>query len=309
MNKRTYTVSFDDKPERLDTYIAAKCDMTRSQIARQIKLGHIQVNNKVEKASFKVHSGDVIDIISPDEPDDILIPENVPLDIIWEDDSIVVVNKPPGMVVYPAAGNRSGTLMNALISQCRQLASIGAPLRPGVVHRLDKDTSGLIVLAKEDRAYYSLVEQFRERKIEKKYLALIYGMPKEKQGEINRVIGRSTSDRKKMSTKTKSGREAITHYNVMEVFGEASLVEVRILTGRTHQIRVHFASIGHAVLGDRTYGRKTSLRSGQRVIKFDRQMLHACSLKLHHPLSGESLEFTAPLPEDMEKAIEELKKI
>jgi 23S rRNA pseudouridine1911/1915/1917 synthase len=307
MNKLTYTVSFDDRPERLDSYIAAKCDMTRSQVLRLIKLGHVQVNNKIEKASCKVQAGDVIEITPPDEPDDILTPEDVPLDVIWEDDSIVVVNKPPCMVVYPAAGNRSGTLMNALISQCKKLSSIGAPLRPGVVHRLDKDTSGLIVIAKEDNAYYSLVEQFRERQIEKKYLALIYGVPKEKKGEINRVIGRSTSDRKKMSTKTKSGREAITHFKVMEIFGEASLVEVKILTGRTHQIRVHFASIGYPVLGDRTYGRKTSLRSGQRVIKFDRQMLHACSLKLHHPLSGEPMEFTALVPEDMEKAIETLK--
>ena len=211
------------------------------------------------------------------------------------------------MVVYPAAGNSAGTLMNALVSKCTISASAGAPLRPGIVHRLDKETSGIIVIAKDDNSYHDLVRQFKDREIEKYYLALLSGSLKENKGEINAAIGRSISDRKKMSTMTKKGKEALTKFEVIERFGPATMAKVRIITGRTHQIRVHFASIGNSVLGDRTYGRKTSLRIGNRTVPFRRQMLHAHTIKLRHPIKEKIMEFRAPIPDDMEKAIEALR--
>jgi 23S rRNA pseudouridine1911/1915/1917 synthase len=304
-----YTVSAEEIHERLDNFLSLKSDITRSGIQRLIKSGLAMVNGGVEKPGYKVKSGDIIEVIVPDEPDTILIAEDIPLDIIWEDDHMVVVNKPHGMVVYPAVGNRSGTLMNALAFRCKKLSPVGAPLRPGIVHRLDKDTSGLMVIAKDNITHYDLVDQFRDREIDKQYLALVFGNLKDKKGEINKSIGRSLSNRKKMSTKARRTKEAITQYEVVERFAFASLVRVRILTGRTHQIRVHFASIGHSVLGDSLYGKKVSLETSQAIIKFNRQMLHASSLKLKHPVTGEMQEFTAPMPEDMEEAIEKLKEL
>lgn len=210
------------------------------------------------------------------------------------------------MVVYPAAGHRTGTLVNALVSRCQRLASTGAPLRPGVVHRLDKDTSGLIIFAKDDPTYLNLCKQFKERQIIKHYMALIYGNPSRNQGEITFHIGRAISERKRMSTKTRKGKVAITRFEVIKHFKNASLIKVNPITGRTHQIRVHLAASGHPVLGDKTYGKKTSLIRGKRTINFPRQMLHAYSLKLRHPVTGNIMEFIAPMPEDMERVIEEI---
>ena len=303
MQKTVYNVSRETKTGRLDAFISSESGLTRSHIQKLIKQGLVTVNSHVEKAGYKIKEGNRVELTVPDEPEGRLVPEDIPLDIIWEDDYIIVVNKPPYMVIYPAAGNKSGTLMNALMSGCKKLSSIGAPLRPGIVHRLDKETSGSIVIAKDDMAYYDLVKQFKNKEIEKHYLALLYGGLKTDRGEIRTAIGRSVSDRKKMSTKTRRGKEAITRFEVLQRFNSATLAKVRILTGRTHQIRVHFASVGHPVLGDKTYGKKTSLKLKQKTINFSRQMLHACSLKLRHPATGKLLEFTAPMPEDMEKAI------
>ena len=304
-----YTVSAEEMNERLDNFLSLKSDITRSGIQRLIKSGLAMVNGGVEKPGYKIKAGDIIEVIVPDEPDTILIAEDIPLDIIWEDEHMVVVNKPPGMVVYPAVGNRSGTLMNALAFRCKKLSPVGAPLRPGIVHRLDKDTSGIMVIAKDNITHYDLVDQFREREIDKQYLALVFGNLKDEKGEIKKAIGRSRSNRKKMSTKARSGKEAITQYEVVERFGYATLVRVRILTGRTHQIRVHFASIGHSVLGDCLYGKKIRLETSQGIIKFNRQMLHASRIKLKHPVTGEMQEFTAPMPEDMQEAVEKLKEL
>ena len=304
-----YTISIDEMNERLDNFLSLRSDITRSGIQRLIKSGLAMVNGGVEKPGYKVKAGDIIEVIVPDEPDTILIAEDIPLDIIWEDDHMVVVNKPAGMVVYPAIGNRSGTLINALAFRCKKLSPVGAPLRPGIVHRLDKDTSGIIVVAKDNITHYDLVDQFREREIKKQYLALVFGNLKDEKGEIKKAIGRSWSNRKKMSTKARRAKEAITQYEVMERFGFATLLNVRILTGRTHQIRVHFASIGHPVLGDSLYGKKVRLEIGQGIIKFSRQMLHASSLKLKHHATGDHQEFIAPMPEDMQEALEKLKEL
>ncbi|MBI5664590.1 MAG: RluA family pseudouridine synthase [Nitrospirae bacterium] len=306
MKKNTYTVPAGTMPERLDTYITPLSNLTRSYIQRLIKEGAITVNSHCERARYTIREGDVIEVALHNEPDGTLAPEDIPLDILYEDQWMVVVNKPPDMVIYPAAGNKSGTLMNALVSRCDKLASVGAPLRPGVIHRLDKDTSGVIVIAKDDAAYHKLIAQFKERKVEKYYLALVFGSLKEQRGEIRTLIGRSRWNRKKMSVKTDRGKEAITKYEVIKRLRCASLVKVRIITGRTHQIRVHFAFRGHPVLGDRTYGKKTELPADGTVIGFPRQMLHACSIKLEHPAGGMPMEFTAPMPEDMEKAVKEL---
>jgi len=309
MRKCVYIAGQKNISERLDTFVSLKSGLTRSHIQKLIKHGLISVNSHTEKAGYKMKEGDRIGLTVPDEPEGILIPEDLPLETIMEDEHIIAVNKPPHMVIYPAAGNKSGTLMNVLAFKCRKLSSVGAPLRPGVVHRLDKDTSGVIVIAKNDGAYHSLVKQFKERQVKKHYMALLYGGLKENHGEIHSLIGRSASDRKRMSTKTRKGKEAVTQFRVIKKFKTATLAKVRIITGRTHQIRVHFASIGHPVLGDKTYGKKTSIKFKHKTIHFPRQMLHAYSLELKHPAGGDTMEFRAPMPEDMEKAIEELSSI
>jgi 23S rRNA pseudouridine1911/1915/1917 synthase len=309
MKKNIYKVSPEKSSERLDMFLSSECGLTRSRVKKLIELGAVTVNSHPKiKTSHKLRGNDQVELVIPDEPEGILIPEDIPLEIIWEDDHIIVVNKPHGMVVYPAAGNRSGTLMNALVSKCTISASAGGPLRPGIVHRLDKETSGAMVIAKDDLSYHGLVDQFKNREIEKHYLALLFGSLKEEKGEINRAIGRSLSDRKKMSTRTRKGKEALTRFEVIERLGPVTMAKVRIITGRTHQIRVHFASIGHPVLGDRTYGKKTSIRIGNITIPFRRQMLHAHTIKLRHPVNGDIMEFTAPVPEDMEKVITKLKQ-
>ncbi len=240
--------------------------------------------------------------------DEGLIPENIPINILYKDDALIVVDKPAGMVVYPAAGHSQGTLMNALAFHCSKLAATGGPLRPGVVHRLDKDTSGVMVVALNDKAYYHLTEQFKQRTINRRYSALVYGNFVQDEGEIALMIGRSATDRKKMSTRVKTGREAVTKWKVLKRFHNATLIQAKLGTGRTHQIRVHFASIGHPVLGDRTYGKKTEVekKGSKTTIRFPRQMLHAEVLGFIHPQHGEYLEFSSPLPEDMKKGIAEL---
>ena len=306
MKKESYPVDPESRPQRLDTFISTKCNLTRSYIQKLIREGMATVNSKKEKNSYRVRGGDLIELCISEQPKDSLSPEDIPLDVIWEDENIIVINKPPHMVIYPAPGNRSGTLMNALISRCSLLSSVGAPLRPGVVHRLDKDTSGVIVIAKNDPSYYHLAAQFKNREVEKEYLALLYGNLKPDRGEITAAIGRSVSDRKKMSIHIKSGKEAITRFEVVNRLGPATLAKVKILTGRTHQIRVHLASIGNPVLGDKTYGKKTHLRIGQKTVKFNRQMLHAQRLKITHPVNGDRLDFTSPIPEDMEEAVKDI---
>ncbi|MEW6420077.1 MAG: RluA family pseudouridine synthase [Nitrospirota bacterium] len=299
MQIKEITVQTSESGERLDTFLAKKTGITRSQIQRLIEKGNVLVNNKGISQNYRLKAKDLISLSIPDKETEGLIPEPIPLEILYKDEYLVVVNKPSGMVVYPAAGHTHGTLMNAISYHCKNLATRGGPLRPGVVHRLDKDTSGVMVLALNDEAYYNLIEQFRHRTINRRYIALIYGNLGEDEGEIALRIGRSESDRKKMSTRVKRGKEAVTRWKVLERFGNATLIEARLGTGRTHQIRVHFASTGHPVLGDRIYGKKT--------LSFPRQMLHAKLLGFTHPMTGGYLEFSAPVPEDMAQKIKELR--
>ncbi len=306
MAETTLHVEPEHAGKRLDLIASELSGLTRSQVQNLIVSEQLSVNRVSVKPNYKVRSGDSITICIA-EHEQSLLHENIPIEILFQDNSLIVVNKPAGMVVYPAAGHSSGTLMNAIAFHAEKLATVGGPLRPGVVHRLDKDTSGVMVIALDDNAYYDLVEQFRERTMNRKYRALVFGNLNEESGEITLRIGRSASDRKKMSTTSSSGKDAVTTWKVIERFHGATLIEAKLGTGRTHQIRVHLASIGHSVLGDRTYGSKTSLDLGRRKICFPRQMLHAELLGFTHPITKEYLEFRTPVPQDMEEKIIELR--
>jgi 23S rRNA pseudouridine1911/1915/1917 synthase len=307
MSQEKIIVQPEEKGERIDTFLAGKTGITRSQIQKLIGNGDILVNEKVVSQHYRVKLQDVISLRITEKKNEELVPEPIPVAILYKDNHLVVVNKPAGMVVYPAAGHGHGTLMNALSYACDHLASVGGPLRPGVVHRLDKDTSGVMVVALDDSTYYSLAEQFKERSINRRYGALVYGDLKENEGRIALNIGRSESDRKKMSTRSKRGKEAVTNWSVIARFTNAALIRVKLGTGRTHQIRVHFASIGHPVLGDRTYGKKIEIERDRSKVVFPRQMLHAELLGFIHPATGKYMEFSSPLPEDMVDKIGEMK--
>lgn len=290
--------------KRMDVFVAEETGLSRSQAQKLIEEGRALVGGSAVKSNYLVRAGDEIKITLPSKhPMDALMPEDIPVEILYRDEHIVVLNKPSDIVVYPAAGHERGTLMNGIAFHVGVPSAPGGPLRPGIVHRLDKDTSGVMVIALTDKAYYGLIEQFRERKVAKRYTALVWGRPKAEKGEIIAAIGRSRTDRKKMTTKTNRGKQARTVWEVLELLKDAALVGIRLETGRTHQIRVHFASEGHPVLGDRVYGKKTKLGH----VHFPRQMLHASRLGFIHPVTGQYMEFESPLPEDMKKAIVELR--
>jgi 23S rRNA pseudouridine1911/1915/1917 synthase len=300
--------SQEDISTRIDRFAADHTEITRSQIHKLIDDGLLLVNGRSVKPNYKIKVDDEVEITLPETPPDVLVPEDIPIDVLYSDEHIAVVNKPAGLVVYPAAGHPSGTLMNALRFRLGELTAPGAPLRPGVVHRLDKDTSGIMVVALSAEAYHGLVEQFSERQIKRSYVALLWGRLKGESGKIKLKIGRSMTDRKKMSVRTRKGKEAETSWDVLERFQIATLVRAKLSTGRTHQIRVHFASAGHPVLGDTTYGRKTSVElPGKRKLAFPRQMLHAKVLGFRHPVTGKKMRFTSPLPDDMQAALEALR--
>jgi 23S rRNA pseudouridine1911/1915/1917 synthase len=307
MQVKNIIVQPSEAGKRIDIFLSKKTGITRSQIQRLITQNNVLINSKEVSQNYRLKSKDLISINIPDKETEGLLPEPIPINILYKDEYIVVVNKPAGMVVYPAAGHGHGTLMNALFYHCKKLAAVGGPLRPGVVHRLDKDTSGVMVIALNDEAYYNLIEQFKHRTINRKYIVLVYGNLKEDEGVIALRIGRSESDRKKMSTRMRRGKEAVTKWKVLKRFGKATLVEARLGTGRTHQIRVHFASIGHPVLGDRTYGKKVEIEAkDKKKILFPRQMLHAELLGFTHPSTGKYLELSSPMPEDMAERINDL---
>ena len=274
----------------------------------------IHLNQKPTKPSAHLKAGDMITGTIPDPKPLSLEPEPLPLTILYEDPSIILIDKPSGMVVHPAPGNLSGTLVNALIYHCKDLAGINGVLRPGIVHRLDKDTSGVMVVAKDDEAYHHLIKEFKNRVVEKVYLAIAYGPFNKEEGIIDSVIGRHPSERKRMSTRTRKGRPAVTRWKVVERFDGFTFLEILPQTGRTHQIRVHLSSIGHPLLGDPLYGRKG--RPGTIhdpvlkgcVERMGRQALHAHRLGFTHPRTGERVEFVSPLPDDMRDVLAWLRK-
>lgn len=301
-----FKVSDKEKNIRVDLFLSQKnIGLSRSQIKKIIENGHVLSGKYPLKAKHRIKDGELIKVIVQPAKKLNVEPENIPLDIVYEDASVIVINKPPGMVVHPAAGNYSGTMVNALLYHCKDLSGIGGVERPGIVHRLDRDTSGLLMVAKNDLSHQKLTTQLQQRTIVRKYIAIVHGVIKEDSGMIDKEIGRHTKDRKKMSTITNKGRMAVSNFRVINRFSEASLVEVSLKTGRTHQIRVHLSSIGHQVLGDKVYGRK-KISQLESVIK--RQALHATVLGFQHPVTNKYLEFKAPLPDDIQEAIIKLEK-
>ena len=294
-------VNENDKGKRLDIYIAENFnELSRTMIKKLIESNNILVNDKSEKVSYKVQANDNISIDIPEAKETKLKAQEIPLDIIYEDSDIIVVNKPKGMVVHPANGNPDGTLVNAILSICKNsLSGIGGELRPGIVHRLDKDTSGLIIVAKNDKAHINMSEQIKERNVKKTYIALVRGNVPEEEATINMPIGRSTKDRKKMAV-TKNGKQAITHFKVLKRYSKYTLLEIKIETGRTHQIRVHMAEIGYPVVGDVVYS------NGKNEFGIEGQMLHAYKLEFMHPITNKHMELTAPLPQYFEEILKKL---
>ena len=294
-------VNENDKGKRLDIYIAENFnELSRTMIQKLIESNNILVNDKSEKVSYKVQANDNISIDIPEAKETKLKAQEIPLDIIYEDSDIIVINKPKGMVVHPANGNPDGTLVNAILSICKNsLSGIGGELRPGIVHRLDKDTSGLIIVAKNDKAHINMSEQIKERNVKKTYIALVRGNVPEEEATINMPIGRSTKDRKKMAV-TKNGKQAITHFKVLKRYSKYTLLEIKIETGRTHQIRVHMAEIGYPVVGDAVYS------NGKNEFGIEGQMLHAYKLEFMHPITNKHMELTAPLPQYFEEILKKL---
>jgi len=298
--------------KRADVVLSAFLSgLTRSQIKKLIDNNRIIVQGRTIKPSTKFDEGDVVQIALPDPEPLGLEPEDLSIELLYEDESIVVVDKPAGMTVHPGAGVNNGTLVNALLFKCKDLSGIGGKIRPGIVHRLDKYTSGVMVVAKNDQAHNSLVGQFKAREVKKKYIALVEGNVEGDSGVFESEIGRHPTNRIKMSSQAKAGRASVTKWKTLERYGPATLVESEPRTGRTHQIRVHFSESGYPLLADKVYGSK---RTKNDVLKrasklMGRQALHARELGLKHPLTGESLQFKAPLPGDMERTLEYLRRL
>ena len=295
---KTFHITENLQNIRLDKAVTVLDEsLSRTAIQRLLQEQYILVNGKMQKSSYKVQVGDVITVeeVQPKEID--LKPQEIPLEIIYEDSDIIVVNKPKGLVVHPANGNPDGTLVNAIMAICKDsLSGIGGKIRPGIVHRLDKDTSGLLMIAKNDKAHINLSEQIKNHEVKKTYIAIVRGVVKENQATINMPIGRNEKDRKKMAV-TKKGKEAITHFKVLKRFHDYTVLEVNIETGRTHQIRVHLAQIGYPCIGDETYS------SGKNRWGIKGQALHAKSLEFKHPITEKKMKLEAELPEYMKKLI------
>jgi 23S rRNA pseudouridine1911/1915/1917 synthase len=310
----TLTVAAADAGTRLDKYLTTCLpDLSRAQVQRLIQQGHVRLSAAVPEASLRVRPGEVITLSIPPPQPSHLRAENLALDIVYEDEALLVIDKPPGLVVHPAPGHASGTLVNALLFHCQTLSGIGGEERPGIVHRLDKDTSGLLLVAKHDRSHRHLAEQLKTRQLQRRYVALVRGQPRQRQGTIEAPIGRHPQQRQKMAVVASHGRAARTHYQVSETWGTVSLLHLALDSGRTHQIRVHLAHIGHAVLGDPLYGSGGLRWPGHAALEqaigaFPRQALHAAHLRFQHPQSGAWCEFSAPLPADMATLLAHLRQ-
>ena len=303
----SFSVPQERNGNRLDAFLCTVSELSRSRISALIDDSRVFVNGYAEKKSYKVKTGDSVELICPPPADIEAKPEDIPLDIVYEDDDLLVVNKARGMVVHPAPGNYNGTLVNALLWHCRDsLSGINGKIRPGIVHRIDKNTSGLLIVAKNDTAHIGLAEQIKNHSFERKYQALIYGAPDSEEGRIDYPIGRSLKDRKKMAAfneATPNTKDAHTLYRVLKHFNGYSLVEVTLLTGRTHQIRVHFSRIGHPVVGDDLYA------VNRKDFGLKGQCLHAMTIGFVHPMTGQKMYFTSPLPDYFKETISKIEKL
>ena len=315
METTAFIAPTGDAAGRLDLVVSREIPgLTRSAAQRLIDEGHVTVNGRVERASLKLRGGEEVRVTVPPPVPAEPAAETIPLEILYEDEDVVVVNKPAGMVVHQGAGNSTGTLVNALLGHCDDLSGIGGELRPGIVHRIDKDTSGILVAAKNDRAHQSLSEQFRLHSVKRVYRALVFGAPREESGRIESAIGRHPVDRKRMSGTARHGKRAVTRWRVLARYDRITLVELRLETGRTHQIRVHLSEAGHPLVGDELYGgggRLANIADPQLrklIRELGRQALHAMTLGFIHPADGNYREFTTELPGDMTRIINYLEQ-
>ncbi|MBQ4339747.1 MAG: RluA family pseudouridine synthase [Firmicutes bacterium] len=303
MDRFLINVEPEDAGMRMDAYLASVTDnsLSRTYIQKLMEQGQISVNGVPEKLKkYKIKNGDVLEILIP-EPENLDVEaEDIPLDIVYEDEDLAVINKPKGMVVHPAPGNEKGTMVNALLYHCKDLSSIGGVIRPGIVHRIDKDTSGLIMIAKNDNAHISLAEQLKVHSITRVYNAVVFDNIKEDEGTVDAPLGRNPNNRFKMAV-VSDGKRAVTHYKVLERFGAYTFIEARLETGRTHQIRVHMAYKKHPLVGDAVYG------PAKKVMGAESQMLHAKVLGFKHPRTGEYMEFSSELPEEFLRVLEKLR--
>ena len=301
-----WTVEDEQAGERIDKFIAERmADLSRTQVQDLIESESILVNEKKSKPNYKLKAGDRITLVMPEPEEVTLVAEDIPLDVYYEDSDVIVVNKPRGMVVHPAAGHATGTLVNALLYHCKDLSGINGEVRPGIVHRIDMDTSGLLMAAKNDVAHRNLAEQLKEHTVTRKYIAVVYGVIEHDLGTIDAPIGRHQVHRQQMAVKREGGREAVTHFQVLERLNKYTVVELKLETGRTHQIRVHMEFIGHPLVGDPKYGSQRRNRYGHII---EGQALHAQVLGFDHPRTGEYLEFSTDIPEDMKNLIEYLRQ-
>lgn len=303
--KQSYLVPEEFQGERIDKYLSeACCGLTRSYLQKLLKSQLVEVDGKAVKNSYRVSAGETVELEVPEAVELEIEAEPIPLDILYEDKDIILINKPKGMVVHPAAGHYSQTLVNGLMYHCRgELSGINGVMRPGIVHRIDMDTTGVLIVCKNDFAHNSIAEQLKVHSITRKYYAIVHGVIGEDEGTVDAPIGRHPVDRKKMSINYKNGKHAVTHYRVLERFKQFTYVECQLETGRTHQIRVHMASLNHPLLGDSVYG------PSKCPFKLQGQTLHAGVLGIIHPRTGEYMEFSAPLPEYFENLLEKLRKI
>jgi 23S rRNA pseudouridine1911/1915/1917 synthase len=299
-----WEIDEDTAGERLDKYVteSAPDEISRSQVQQWIKDGYVKVNGNIEKSNYRLSAGERIELTVPETVASVIVPENIPLDIVYEDRDVIVINKSRGLVVHPAAGHSSGTLVNALMFHCHDLSGINGELRPGIVHRIDKDTSGLLMAAKNDKAHLSLSDQLKKHTVTRKYIAIIHGHLPHDQGTVDAPIGRDPRDRKLFAVNTSIGKRAVTHFRVLERFPDYTMVELQLETGRTHQIRVHLKFIGHPIVGDPVYGRT-------KGVAMNGQALHAALLGFLHPTLDKYLEFEAPLPDDMNRVLDILRNM
>lgn len=300
--RQEYKVCGTDAGMRIDKFLSETCSgLSRSFLQKLLKSDLVEVNGKAIKSSYKLITGDQIVFEVPEAVEAEIQAEELPMEILYEDKDIILINKAKGMVVHPAAGHYSGTLVNGLMHHCRgELSGINGVMRPGIVHRIDRDTTGVLIVCKNDYAHNAIAEQLKEHSITRRYYAIVHGVVKEQEGSIDAPIGRHPVDRKKMSVNYKNGKSAVTHYRVLERFREFTYVECELETGRTHQIRVHMASIGHPLLGDEVYG------PSKCPYRLEGQTLHAGVLGIVHPVTGEYMEFKAPLPEYFEQLLRKL---
>lgn len=302
MEKHCFTADIEHEDQRIDRYLTEMLpEQSRSFFQKLIRDGFVIVNHIIVKVNYRLKTGDVIEIDIPDAVPTEIVPENIPLDILYEDDDLLIVNKPKGMVVHPAVGHSTGTLVNAIMYHCQgNLSGINGEIRPGIVHRIDKDTTGSLIICKNDEAHRNIAEQIKEHSVTRRYVGVVAGTFSEESGTVEGAIGRHPNDRKRMTINEKNGKPAVTHYRVLQTLIGASFMEFELETGRTHQIRVHMASISHPLLGDTVYG------NSKNPYKLQGQALHARTIGFIHPTTGEYIEVSAPIPEYMTELVRKL---